>query len=996
MRKLGTVLVLFAILLVPTNAFSQTSSRITLLDTFGDYKKGESVFIFGQIAQISSDLYVVTQIINPNGDLCQIQQLKPLSGGGFITDPVPLTGRICGLVGKYDVKVFYGDYTASSSFTLTGDKLVEKSKQDYLDSAVSLIESKIASAKKSNDVAAFESRFSDVRSTSDLIKLKDLYSDLFLTYTDESDTLSLDFRVRPAIDTAFATTKSLMSDSKLDSTEAKKIDAQTAGVAFYAGIGDTKSAVKELSDVYVSLTNADPQKQAPEKQLSYSELNQLLLNLMTKSNSIMSRPVKEEIGFIFARGTGPIYSDELNDLVDLLTEARLLDGTLKKDDNLTHMVRTEWATLRESMLGKDTLSKFLEAKPKIDKLNQATLLLRNLDQVDRFVSSNSTQNVDLANIIKPKLDDLTGQLSSATSPDDIISVQQDILDMKNVIDISSRISSTIAFAKNNNVQNKDLINSFEDLLAKVKDASTLSEILAIESEYEQSINDLREKRSPLSVLQFDYNQLKAKAELQSDYESLSTINNAIKIINTAIEIEKGNPTINKIDKMEVLLNYYASQDPIIKTRLDSYSKDAYQIRASDILQRAKSIENLVSLGERHNKFLPGYTDFTKSMKSRLDEARDLVVKKDLDAADNKVRALFDEWQQVSQKYTEDPFGSDSGYSLDEIKRIEYRKQLQQLSQFVTTFYNADFESSSAEFLSMSNDAYDLIDYGNFDDAEKKINDIRSFVSDQLEQGHKKILFDISYNPENQIWVMSGAVDKDLFDSRENLYLTIYDMEGNQDSTLKFSDTKDGDFYTQWYAPTQPGLYVVKLQWRDAIASQIVNVAEKSTVTATTPPPDADYTQNVDLARQFEDLQKFVQTFGGSNYDSNKDKFDPIISAIKNALHDKDTSTAKSKITELHSMIERYLPNRSKIGVLEVSMSGGQLLVSGAIYKTVAFPEDIYIDIFDQTGEKIDEIPLKDNASGYFNQALSKSYSPGIYVAQLQYHDLFVSDFFKVN
>src|SRR5574338_611968 len=975
MRKVGTVLVLFAILLVPTNAFSQTASRITLLDTFGDYKKGESVFVFGQIAQISSDLYVVTQIINPNGDLCQIQQLKPLSGGGFITDPIPLTGKICGLVGKYDVKIFYGDYTASSSFTLTNEKLAEKSKQDYLDSAVSVIESKIASAKKSNNVADFESRFSDLKSTSDITKLKDLYSELFLAYPDESDTLSLDFRIRPAIDTAFATTKSLVSESKLDSEAAKKIDTQTASVAFYGSIGDIKS---------------------PEKQLSYSELNQLLLNLMTKSNSIMSRPVKEEIGFIFARGTGPIYSDELNDLVDILTDARLLDGTLKKDDKLTQLIRTEWGTLRESMLGKETLSKFLEPKTKIDKLSQATLLLRNLDQVDRFVSSNNTQNMELAEIIKPKLDDLTGQLASATSADDILSVQQDILDMKNVIDISSRISSTIAFAKNNNAQNESLINSFEDLLAKVKDASTLSEILAIESEYEQSINDLREKRSPLSVLQFDYNQLKAKAELQSDYESLSTINNAIKIINTAIEIEKGNPTINKIDKMEVLLNYYASQDPIIKTRLDSYSKDAYNIRASDILQRAKSIENLVSLGERHNKFLPGYTDFTKSMKSRLDEARDLVVKKDLDAADNKVRALFDEWQQVSQKYTEDPFGSDAGYSLDEIKSIEYRKQLEQLSQFVTTFYNADFESSSAEFLDMSNDAYDLIDYGNFDDAEKKINEIRNFVSDQLEQGHKKVLFDISYNPENQIWVMSGAVDKDLFDSRENLYRTIYDMEGNQDSTLKFSDTKDGDFYTQWYAPTQPGLYVVKLQWRDAIASQIVNVAAKSTVTATTPPPDSDYTQNVDLARQFEDLQKFVESFGGSNYQSNRDKFDPVMESIKNALHDKDTSTAKSKISELHSMIERYLPNRSKMGVLEVSMTGGQLLVSGAIYKTVAFPEDIFIDIFDQSGEKIDEIPLKDNASGYFNQALSKSYNPRIYVAQLQYHDLFVSDFFKVN
>lgn len=996
MRKVGAVLVLFAILLVPTNAFSQSSSRISLLDTFGDFKKGENAFIFGQIAQVSPDLYVVTQIINPTGDLCQIQQLKPLSNGGFITDPVPLTGKICGLAGKYDVKIFYGDYTTSSSFSVVNEKLEEKSSKDYLDSAVSLIESKIASAKSIGDVSSFESRLSDVKSTADIIKLKSLYADLFLAFPEESDTLDLDFRVRPAIDTAFMTTKSLVSDSKLDSAEANKIDIHTAGVVFYAAIGDTKSAVKDLSDVYISITNADPQKTSQEKQLSYAELNQLLLNLMTKSNSVMGKAVKEEIGFIFARGTGPIYTEELNDLVDMLTEARFLDSTLKKDDNLTRLIRSEWGTLRESLLEKDTLAKFLEAKSKVDSLNQAALLLRNIDQVGKFVSTNSTQNSELAEIIKPKLDDLTGQLSSATSPDDIISVQQDIYDMKNVIDISSRISSTISFAKNNNAGNENLIDSFESLLDKVKSAQTLSEILSIVSDYETSINDLREKRSPLSVLKFDYDQLKAKAELQSDYESLNTINNALKVIDTAIEIEKGNPTINKIDKMEVLLNYYATQGPIIRAKLDSYSKDAYKIRASEILQRAKSIENLVLLGERHNKFLPGYTDFTDSMRTRLDEARDLVVKKDLDAADNKVRALFDEWRQVSEKYSEDPFGSDSGYSLDEIKRIEYRKQLEDLSKFVTTFYNADFESGSEKFLAMSDDAYDMIEYGNFDDAQKQINEIRNYVSDNLEQGHKKVLFDISYNPENQIWIMSGAVDKDLFDKRENLYLTIYDMEGNQDSTLKFSDTKDGDFYTQWFAPTEPGLYVVKLQWRNAVATQIVNVAEKSTITAKTPPPDSSYAQNVDLARQYEDLQKFVETFGGANYDSNKAKFDPVMSDIKNALHDKDVSSAKSKISELQSMIERYLPARSKIGVLEVSMSGGQLTLSGAIYKTVAFPEDIYIDIFDQSGQKIDEVPLKDNASGYFNQVLSKSYKPGIYVAQLEYHDLVVSDFFKVN
>ncbi|MEM2160029.1 MAG: hypothetical protein QXN55_03640, partial [Candidatus Nitrosotenuis sp.] len=808
-------MVLMVILLVPTNAFSQ-SSRIVLLDTFGEYKKGENVFIFGQISQISPELYVVTQIINPNGDLCQIQQLKPLSDGNFITDPVPLTGGICGLVGKYDVKVFYGDYSVSSSFNVKNEKLVEKSSKDYLSSAISLIESKISSVKQKETISGdYETRFAELQTTTDLSKLKTLYAELFLAYQSESDILDIDSKLRPAVETALATTKSLVEASKLDSAAAKKIDEQTAAVAFYSGIGDTKSAVKELSDVYVSLINVDPQKPQQEKQLSYAELNQLLLNLMTKSNSIMSRPLKEEVGFIFARGTGPVYSEELNNLADMLTEARLLDGTLKKDDNLSRLIRTEWGSLRESLIEKETLAKFLEAKPKVDKLYEATLLLRNLDKVDKFVSADNEQNSELANLIKPKLDSLMSQLSSASSPEDIIGAEKEIVDMKNVIEIASRISGTISFVKNNN-GDKALIESFQSLLDKVKDAQTLGEILSIVSDYEASINDLREKRSPLATMKFEYEKLKTKAEIQSDYESLNTIKNALKIIDTAIEIEKGNPTINKIDKIEVLLNYYNLQIPVIMTKLDSYTKDAYKIRASEILQRAKSIENLVMLGERHNKFLPGYTDFTNSMKTRLDKARDLVVKNDLDAADTQIRALFDEWQQVSQKYDEEPFGSETGYSLDELKRIEYRKKLDDISNFVTTFYNPDFDST--KFIDMTDDAYEKIELGNFDDADKTLAEIREFVSDQLESDHKKILFDISYDPESQIWIMNGAVDKELFDRRENLYLTVYDMQGNQHSTLKFSDTKDGDFYTQWFAPTEPGFYVVKLQWRNAVAS----------------------------------------------------------------------------------------------------------------------------------------------------------------------------------
>ena len=166
--------------------------------------------------------------------------------------------------------------------------------------------------------------------------------------------------------------------------------------------------------------------------------------------------------------------------------------------------------------------------------------------------------------------------------------------------------------------------------------------------------------------------------MQADYQSLVEINNALKAINTAMELETGNPTISKIEKIEVLLAWASQNRPVVQSKLDSYTKDAYKIRASDILQRAKSIENLLDLGNTHNRFLPGYTDFTKSMKAKLDTARNLVIKNDLDGADNMVRELFTEWRVVSERYSDDPYGSEVGYTGDEIKRIEYRKKIEHL------------------------------------------------------------------------------------------------------------------------------------------------------------------------------------------------------------------------------------------------------------------------------------------------------------------------------
>ncbi len=87
-------------------------------------------------------------------------------------------------------------------------------------------------------------------------------------------------------------------------------------------------------------------------------------------------------------------------------------------------------------------------------------------------------------------------------------------------------------------------------------------------------------------------------------------------------------------------------------------------------------------------------------------------------------------------------------------------------------------------------------------------------------------------------MINGATEKSNFDRRENLYVTVYNMDGTTHSSLEFIDTKQGNFFTQWTAPTDSGLYIVMFQYRDSKASQILYVEEEF---------DYEY-NNADLSR----------------------------------------------------------------------------------------------------------------------------------------------------
>ena len=179
------------------------------------------------------------------------------------------------------------------------------------------------------------------------------YVDLWDEFFVDDLIVEINPLIRPAVSSSLDSVQQLLDDDEISFDIAKSIDRTIFAAVFYYEIDDKTKAIDLLTDAFVDIRNVNPDKAPAKRTPTFDELEDTLLNLMKKSDTVMSKAVKHEVGFIFARGTAPIYSDEITELIDVLSKSRYLDIVSRKQSDLYRLVQNDWESFKLSLINKD-------------------------------------------------------------------------------------------------------------------------------------------------------------------------------------------------------------------------------------------------------------------------------------------------------------------------------------------------------------------------------------------------------------------------------------------------------------------------------------------------------------------------------------------------------------------------------------------------------------------------------------------------------------------
>ena len=439
-------------------------------------------------------------------------------------------------------------------------------------------------------------------------------------------------------------------------------------------------------------------------------------------------------------------------------------------------------------------------------------------------------------------------------------------------------------------------------------------------------------------------------------------------------------------RLNELLYRIESSIPEERLKQRIYSAVDHPFKIKQLLQKARAIENLVSVGDGRHRFAAGYEEFAASIKARVELARDsLLVQKDPELADRMLEEALEEWQKVNEEYVEgthDRFV----YDIAEIRKIRYNDLLENMHDlFPTPSQNPMY----AEFVELKNKMQETINYGSLGSFEDDLKKLIALLEGEKMRGD--IFFDVSYNGTEKLWSIKGAINEPK-NKRDSVVFSVHDLQDGNNNHGVFTpvNTRDGNFNTLWEAP-KSGTFAIKLDHGNSSAVKIISVS-----------PDLFFEQNkrqaehADVVELFQNFKNIIANFGGDNYEKNAHKFETITGIVDRSLSKSDTAKAQKYTSVLEKLVERYVPERSKRTIIDSEFSGDQIIVSGAFKKSTLFgaPELVTVSLLDTDGRTIDTRDIQDDGSGYYGVAI-QAQKPGFYVLKMVHDGGMVTDVIKI-
>ena len=169
-------------------------------------------------------------LLNPRGDICQIQQILPLQDGTFVMDKVPLRGNVCGLDGLYEIEVFYGYKKSTATFSVSSDVKSEPTDSQYVVAAAEYV-SQVIDDVKPADSASLKMRLAD---SNDLRVTLYVFKDAVDYDINDNLLYGVDAAFRPAIYSFLSAADDLEQSGKITSdTKTTLTDDVITSIFYY-------------------------------------------------------------------------------------------------------------------------------------------------------------------------------------------------------------------------------------------------------------------------------------------------------------------------------------------------------------------------------------------------------------------------------------------------------------------------------------------------------------------------------------------------------------------------------------------------------------------------------------------------------------------------------------------------------------------------------------------------------------------------------------------